>query len=193
MISYNNGPQRPNSISFSGDGNYVAIAYAQQNVIILNGSYPFALNRTLNTGHGSNVAEVDFSDNSALLLSCGNDGKFNTYTVGVWTPTTTSTTVGGGAATACDFASNGNIGYANANNLAIYSSALGTLMTDNSRNYHHLRFVPGGSSLLFLNSNDRKGYYTPVSPKSIGSIITDSSIIGSLSYSRTSNYFGMGS
>jgi hypothetical protein len=120
----------------------------------LNGSYPFALNHTLNTGHGSNVAQVDFSDNSALLLSCGNDGKFNTYIVGTWTPT--STTVGGGAATACDFASNGNIGYSNNANLAVYSSALASLMTDNARNYLKLKFVPGGASLIMTNPSDKK-------------------------------------
>jgi len=171
----------------------VAIAYAQQNVVILNGSYPFSLNRTLNTGHGANVADIDFSDNSALLLTCGTDGKFNTYTVGVWTPTTSSTAVGGGSATSCDFASNGNIGYSNDGNLAVYSSSLVSLMTDNSKNYLKLKFVPGGTKLIILNPNDEKGYYFTVSPKTMSSVVTDPSIIGSLSYGKTSNYFAMGS
>jgi WD40 repeat protein len=147
----------------------------------------------LNTGHGTNVAQIDFSDDSTLLLSCGNDGKFNTYTVGTWTPTTSSTTIAGGQSTACDFASNGNIGYSNSANLAVYSGLLGSLMTDNSKNYLKLKFVPGGTSLIMTNPNDKKGYYYTVSPKTLTSIVTDSAIIGSVAYAKTSNYFGMGS
>lgn len=191
LISYNNGAITPNSIAFSGDGNYVAIAYAQNNVMILNGSYPFLLNYTLSTGHGPNVAQIDFSDNSSFFLSCGNDGKFNIYSVGIWIPT--STTVAGGAATACDLASDGNIAYSNNGNLAVYSSLLISLMTDNSKNYYRLVFVPGGAGLIMSDPNNHQGYYYTVSPKTSSSIVTDTSTIGSLDYAQTSNYFAIGS
>ena len=183
---------KPTSVRYSPDGTKIAVGYENQEIKVVKGDSGYWEIRTVVTNLGK-VYSVDFSDNSELLLACGENKKFQ-----VWNVSNNYNSVGGDFDVgqiiwSCRFASDNSVGVGLENGkVNIYSTSYSSPATSvyspsGSGKAISLEFKYGTQSFAVANDNSR-GYYS----NHTSALFMGSGAQRAAAYSRTTDYFMFG-